>query len=114
MPGMPVWEWAPTTASSMRWEPNTETVRFGRGYEQRIEGPADTKAFNLTFERKYDVIWDMERFIQARRGVEAFEFQDPDTGEIRTVVADQGYTKSLRSALKHTLQVVFREVPTWP
>ena len=92
--------------------PNLRTAKFGDGYEQRVtfginQNPKEwSLVWNNITETDSDTI---ENFLNARAGVEAFEWTPPDeTTEYKWVC--QEWQKKIDIPNRATINATFRQV----
>ena len=103
----------PAYGQRKRSQPNTRTVRFADGFEHRIlfglAAHQNPKIFNFTFnvsEAESDTI---ETFLDARNGVENFDYQPPGESSTSKFVCEE-WDKQINFADRATLNATFREV----
>jgi len=63
----------------MQIEPNIQTVKFGDGYEQRIRNGlnANAEKWSVKFTNVISEISQIDAFLKARGGAEAFNWTTP-------------------------------------
>jgi phage-related protein len=71
--------WFPDTASQRKVKPSVLINKFGDGYEQRVANGINTQpdAWTLTFTKLRADALTLITFLQARNGVESFNWQNP-------------------------------------
>jgi len=85
--------------------------RFGDGYEVRRPDGLNTKLkeWSLTFRRDIDFITSLDTFLNARGGVESFNWTDPN-GYAAVWVCEE-HSEVFDEIAWHTITCTFREVP---
>lgn len=103
--------WMPIFDSEKTTEPTVSVVQFGEGYElrQAIGLNSIKPEWSLTFENVPAEILKIEKFLEARGGVEAFYFKNPDDKTQTLTVVCSRWSK-VRHTGYHTLQCAFRRV----
>jgi phage-related protein len=93
-------------------KPNVTTVQFGDGYEQRFAKGlnSQTQAWSLQFkQREEDEANNIEAFLIARGGIEAFDWTPPDSEDsIRVKCTD--WQKSVEVGNRWTITTTFTQV----
>ena len=77
---MPKFVWTPSYNQQTKIEPRVLSVRFGDGYEQRIQDGInnDLLTLSLTFEKRNEVeTTAINHFLNQRKGAESFVFTPP-------------------------------------
>jgi phage-related protein len=108
---MAVFTYIPSFEATENSQPRARRVQFGDGYEQRIRYGLNTnlKEWSLTFANRTDVERDqITAFLDARGGVEAFDWTAP-VGGAGKFVCEQ-WQVTLRNCNNNTIQATFREV----
>lgn len=78
---MATFTFTPSFPASVSQQPRISTVQFGDGYEQRVAFGINTKpkTWQLQFLNRDDTERDnILAFLEARGGVEAFDWTDPN------------------------------------
>lgn len=91
--------------------PIVRRAKFGDGYEQRIRFGLNTdpREWRLTFDNRTDTERDnILSFLEARGGVESFDWTSP-LGSVGKYVCDEWQT-TLKNYNNNRIQVTFREV----
>ena len=102
----------PTYGASKRSQPKVRIAQFGSGYSQRTTFGINQnpKQWDLTFDVSEAESDTIEAFLDARGGVEAFEWTPPDeTTEYKWTCSqwDKKITHSDRVLINTTFQQVF-------
>lgn len=103
---------SPDYGASKRAQPNVRIAQFGSGYSQRTTFGLnqDPKTWSLTWN--YLEATDansIEDFLEARGGVEAFEWTPPDdTTEYKWICRE--WTKAMPVGLRFTITATFEQV----
>ena len=101
----------PRFGASKSSAPTTRSTKFGDGYEQRLtvglnQSPKEwTLEWNVT-EADADVI---EAFLEARAGVESFDWVPPDTTTSYKWVCT-AWQKSIDEPFRGVIRATFRQV----
>lgn len=76
---MSTFTWSPAPGPTMQVKPRVRTAKFGDGYQQRVADGihAMPRSWSLTFTRETADIDAIEAFLQARAGVESFDWTPP-------------------------------------
>ena len=103
----------PTYGASQQRSPNTTTVQFGDGYQQRLlvgmSKNLNPKVWRLTWkvsETDADTISD---FLDARAGQESFDWTPPGESSSSKFIC-QSWSKSISYKNRATIQASFQEV----
>ncbi len=102
----------PTYGVQKRSQPNTRTIQFGDGYEQRTTFGLNQnpKIFNLTFEVSEADADTIETFLDERAVDNAsFTFTPPGEASSSKFVCE-GWNKSIPYLNRARVQATFREV----
>lgn len=103
---------SPDYGASKKAQPRVRTIEFGSGYSQRATFGInqDPKVWSLqwTYLNSTDAN-NIEDFLEARGGVEAFEWSPPDDTETYKWIC-QDWTKSLPYANVVNISATFIEV----
>ena len=92
--------------------PNVRTARFGDGYEQRVTFGLNQnpKIWQLSWVNITEADCDtIENFLNARAGVEAFDWSPPDESDTYKWVC-QDWNKKIDLPTRRTITATFREV----
>lgn len=103
--------WTPSFPASQESTPSVRRVTFGDGYEQRLSYGLNTdlKQWDLVFENRTDSERDqILNFLNARKGVEAFNWTPPHGGT-RAFVCD-AWNAELNACNLNTVRAKFRQV----
>tara|TARA_R100001510_G_scaffold8565_1_gene6590 strand:- start:752 stop:1090 length:339 start_codon:yes stop_codon:yes gene_type:complete len=101
----------PTYGTRKTNNPKVRITQFGDGYQQRIQFGLnqDPKIFNLTFNVSETDADTIEAFLDARGGVESFDFTPPaETGSSKFIC--KSWTKSIPYLDRATINATFEEV----
>tara|TARA_R100000664_G_C2746827_1_gene134444 strand:+ start:188 stop:535 length:348 start_codon:yes stop_codon:yes gene_type:complete len=104
----------PSFGLQKRSKPNTIKVKLGDGYEQRLifglPAKQNPKIFSLKWENITETEADtIETFLDARNGVENFDYQPPGESSTSKFVCEE-WDKQINFADRATIKAVFREV----
>ena len=103
----------PDYGASKKAQPRVNSAQFGSGYSQRSTFGInnDLKTWDLTWENlTLAEANDIEDFLEARGGVQAFNWSPPD--ETNTYVwICKAWTKTLPYSNLFNIQATFEEVP---
>ena len=109
---MPEFTWTPDFGSSKQSKPKVQAVKFGDGYEQRAAFGLNTnpKIWSLTFaNRDTSDIDDIEDFLDARDGVESFDWTPPRAEDSIKVVCRE-WNRTIDHAGTDSLTATFEQV----
>ena len=100
----------PTYGIQKTSQPNVRIAQFGSGYSQRTTFGLNQnpKVYNLTFEVSETDADTIEDFLDARGGVENFDFTPP--GESSGKYICREWSKSIPYLNRATIQVTFEQV----
>lgn len=93
--------------------PQVYRAQFGDGYEQRIGRGLNRQpqSYELTFAYRGDTEADnIEAFLVARGGTEAFDWTPPQGGAAIRVVCDEPWTRTPVAYNLNTIRCRFRQV----
>tara|TARA_R100000231_G_scaffold139589_1_gene121454 strand:- start:9308 stop:9646 length:339 start_codon:yes stop_codon:yes gene_type:complete len=101
----------PTYGTTKRSEPNVRIAQFGSGYSQRTTFGLNQnpKTFDLTFEVSETDADTIEAFLDARGGVENFEFTPPGESSSMKFICRQ-WEKTMPYLNRATITATFDEV----
>lgn len=103
---------APEYGASKQAKPNVRIAQFGSGYSQRTTFGInqDPKRWSLTWNYlEASDANSIEDFLEARAGVEAFEWTPPDdTTEYKWICRE--WTKAMPVGLRFTITATFEQV----
>jgi len=108
---MSTFTFIPSTSARRAVAPRVRRVAFGDGYEQRVADGINTRAeeWGLSFVGKTDTEANaIETFLEARGGVESFNWTTPK-GEAIKVVCDR-WDRTFSEINMNTISAVFRRV----
>tara|TARA_R100001443_G_scaffold33437_2_gene47354 strand:- start:9126 stop:9461 length:336 start_codon:yes stop_codon:yes gene_type:complete len=108
---MPTFTISPSYTASEKSQPLIRSVKFGDGYEQRIQMglSRDPKVWNLRFSNRTDTERDnILNFFEARKGIESFDWTPP-RGSASKWVCSTWSTEMTVSGFSSVL-ATFREV----
>jgi phage-related protein len=103
---------APTYGISKSSKPNVRIAQFGSGYEQRTTFGLNQnpKTWDMTWENLSETDADtLENFLNARAGVETFEWTPPDDTTQYIWVCSE-WSKELTNPNISTVTATFRQV----
>ena len=101
----------PTYGVQKKSQPNVRIAQFGSGYSQRTTFGINQnpKVYNLTFEVSETDADTIEDFLDARGGVENFDFTPPgDTSSSKYIC--RNWSKSIPYLNRATIQATFEQV----
>lgn len=102
----------PSFGASKASKPVVKTAKFGDGYEQRVTFGINQnpKVWELRWQNITEADSDtIEDFLNARAGVEVFEWTPPDeTTEYKWVCQD--WRKEINFPTRRTISATFRQV----
>jgi phage-related protein len=101
---------APTYGVQKTSAPNVRIAQFGSGYSQRTTFGLNQnpKTYNLTFEVSETDADTIEDFLDARGGVEKFDFTPPGDSSGKYIC--RNWSKSIPYLNRATIQVTFEQV----
>lgn len=113
---MAEFNWAVTTGTALRHQPTVRVVQFGDGYEQRRAAGLNhnLRQWDVRIDNQEPVVAaEIESFLTARGGVEAFTWWSPEDVHV-TVICERWdiRTTRARTVLRMSISAVFREVIT--
>ena len=109
---MPTFTWTPSVGANLSMRPNVRRVAFGDGYEQRLAYGLNTnlQVWQLAFSARTDVETDsIMNFLDARNGVESFDWTTPDNVSGKKWVCRQ-WQKSMIAFNINSISCQFEEV----
>ena len=100
----------PTYGIQKKSEPNVRIAQFGSGYSQRTTFGLNQnpKVYNLTFEVSETDADTIEDFLDARGGVEKFDFTPPGDSSGKYIC--RNWSKSIPYLNRATIQATFEQV----
>ena len=100
----------PTYGIQKRSEPNVRIAQFGSGYSQRTTFGLNQnpKRYDLTFEVSETDADTIEDFLDARGGVEKFDFTPPGDSSGKYIC--RNWSKSIPYLNRATIQATFEQV----
>ena len=101
----------PTYGIQKTSQPNVRIAQFGSGYSQRTTFGLNQnpKVYNLTFEVSETDADTIEDFLDARGGVENFDFTPPGESSSSKFICRQ-WSKSIPYLNRATVQATFEQV----
>jgi len=101
----------PNYGASKSAEPNVRVAQFGSGYSQRSTFGINQnpKSYSLTFEVSETDADTIEAFLDARGGVENFDFTPPGEAASGKYIC-RDWNKSIPYLNRATIQATFEEV----
>ena len=102
----------PDYGASKRSKPRVRTVEFGSGYSQRVTFGInqDPKVWTLSFENRTSTEADnIEDFLEARKGVESFNWSPPDDTDTYRWICRE-WQKTLPYSNLFTITATFEQV----
>ena len=110
---MATFTYTPDFGAAKAMTPQVVTVKFGEGYEQRY-----SKGMNST-PQKWDLRFAQREaaeanaitaFLDARGGVESFDWTPPDSNTVIRVKCAEGYSKIIEKYNRYSISCVFEQV----
>lgn len=104
--------WPATYGATLSMKPRVASSRFGDGYEQRVADGLNSKlrSWRLEFMNRPLALADaIEGFLDARGGVESFDWQPPRGGPGKWVCRE--WTSAQTSPQHWSISCTFEEVP---
>lgn len=104
--------WTPDYGARKQSKPSVTRVQFGDGYESRIAVGINTdlKRWEVKFSMRDDTeAGEIDTFLAARGGSEAFTWQAPGDSEEKSYVCREWSYETVRYNL-NTITAVFEEV----
>ena len=101
----------PTYGIQKTSQPNVRIAQFGSGYSQRTTFGLNQnpKVYNLTFEVSEADADTIEDFLDARGGVENFDFTPPGESSSTKYIC-RNWSKSIPYLNRATIQATFEQV----
>tara|TARA_A100001515_G_scaffold50395_2_gene39786 strand:+ start:1228 stop:1566 length:339 start_codon:yes stop_codon:yes gene_type:complete len=101
----------PTYGIQKTSQPNVRIAQFGSGYSQRTTFGLNQnpKVYNLTFEVSETDADTIEDFLDARGGVENFDFTPPGESSSTKYIC-RNWSKSIPYLNRATIQATFEQV----
>mgnify|MGYP000524317174 CR=1 FL=1 len=100
----------PTYGIQKKSQPNVRIAQFGSGYSQRTTFGLNQnpKSYDLTFEVSETDADTIEDFLDARGGVEKFDFTPPGDSSGKYIC--RNWSKSIPYLNRATIQATFEQV----
>jgi phage-related protein len=108
---MATFTYTPDYGAQANYKPRVRTTQFGDGYQQRVADGINTRpqVWSLQFNnRTNDDADDITEFLEARNGVEAFDWTPPNGSAIKVVCSE--WTKTLVRYNLNTVSATFTQV----
>ena len=107
---METFHWRPQNSSTTSVSPKVRVIKFGDGYEQRIQDGInnDLRSYNVTFVGLFDDITLIDEFLTRQGGVHSFKWCEPNTHKTIKVVC-RSWSSTSNGAAK-TITATFEEV----
>ncbi len=107
---MEIFTWPPAWNASLNVRPRVLSAQFGDGYEQRIADGINNmpRSWSLTFTNPLPISIEIDNFLNARKGYEAFDWTPPDGAAGRFVCKEWSYSHLAPNA--RTISATFIEV----
>ena len=108
---MATFTYIPSFTASESSQPSVRKVQFGDGYQQRLRFGlnTDSKTWQLTFANRTDSEREtILSFLEARGGVESFDWTPPRGGAGKFVCEE--WQAKLSNCNNNQIQATFREV----
>ena len=109
---MPTFSYAPDYSAQVSIRPRVRTAKFGDGYEQRQADGINTKpqSWSLTFANRSNTdAAAIMTFLDARGGVEAFDWVPPDSaGTVKAICRE--WQKTMNRFNLNTITATFEQV----
>jgi len=101
----------PTYGIQKKSQPNVRIAQFGSGYSQRTTFGINQnpKIYDLTFEVSETDADTIEDFLDARGGVETFDFTPPGESSSTKYIC-RNWSKSIPYLNRATIQATFEQV----
>jgi len=101
----------PTYGIQKKSQPNVRIAQFGSGYSQRTTFGLNQnpKIYDLTFEVSETDADTIEDFLDARGGVETFDFTPPGESSSTKYIC-RNWSKSIPYLNRATIQATFEQV----
>lgn len=109
---MAVFTWIPDRGFRTENKPRVLSAKYGDGYEQRVADGINSliRSWSLTFKSRTIIDSDaMVAFLEARGGVEAFDFTPPGTSTTYKVICSQ-WNVSYPATVGRDLTATFTQV----
>ncbi len=109
---MSVFTWTADFGATQQSKPNVSQVKFGDGYEQRVAFGLNTnpKTWSLRFSaRDDDETVEIIDFLEARGGVESFEWTPPLENEASMFVC-RNWSRTIDRNNLNTVTATFEQV----
>lgn len=110
---MATFTWTADYGYSKQTQFKTRKTQFNDGYEQRVAFGLNTQpqVYSLTFSNRVNTEADaIEQFLQARNGVESFDWTPPQGGSAIKVVCDDPPERTPVAYNLNTIRATFRQV----
>ena len=104
--------YVPEFGAQKQEKPRVTNIQLGDGYSQRVASGINTRAqvWNLVFANREKTEADaIDAFLQARNGVESFDWTPPDLVVAKKFVC-QEWNRTIEKANRYTITATFVEV----
>lgn len=108
---MPTFTFVSDFGAAINSKPSVTVVKFGDGYEKRqaFGINQNLKSWSLQFSNRTDTDADgIEAFLDARAGVESFDWTAPSGGAYKYVCRE--WSRTLENFNNNTIQATFEQV----
>ena len=107
---METFNWRPQNSSTTSVSPKVKVIKFGDGYEQRIQDGINNnlRSYNVTFIGLFEDMTLIDEFLNRQGGVHAFLWREPNTNKSIKVVC-RSWSSTPNGAVK-TISATFEEV----
>jgi phage-related protein len=104
-------DYKPRPGASKNSAPVVRSTKFGDGYEQRVRFGLnqDPKEWTLEWNLSDEAATEVETFLEARAGVESFDWEPPDAGTSYKWICSQ-WSKSIDDPYRAVIRATFRQV----
>lgn len=109
---MATFSYTPDFLSQKKTKPDVLQIKFGDGYEQRQAFGINTRAkvWSLSFKLRENSEADaIEAFLEARNGVEAFDWTEPYGSTAEKWVCRE-WSRTIEKAQRSTITCTFEQV----
>lgn len=102
------WEVAPNM--SVKAEPKIKTIKFGDGYEQRIQDGInnDLRTYDITLTVQRESAKFIDQFLTRHGGLHAFKWREPNTNHLITVKCSSWSSNVSNTVI--TINATFEEI----
>ena len=107
---METFHWRPQNSSTASVSPKVRVIKFGDGYEQRIQDGINNnlRSYNVTFIGLFEDMTLIDEFLNRQGGIHSFLWREPNTNKTITVVC-RSWSSTPNGAVK-TISATFEEV----